>query len=66
MSGRERPGPWLTAVIAWAAATGIVGGIYALWVLSRGEAVQWSLVGEAALYAAPLAVFLAWRDARRR
>jgi len=65
VNGR-RPAPLLTALIAWAAATGIVGVIYALWLFSRGEAMQWSLLGEAAGIAAPLALFLAWRDSRRR
>ncbi len=64
----NRPGrvnPWLAAVLSWALATGLVTAIYAIWLRSQGQSIAWELVGEAALIAAPLALFRAWRDRER-
>lgn len=58
--------PWVTAVVSWALATGLVSGLFVLWSVIQGDPVQWSMVRDAAFMAAPLALVLAWRDSRSR
>ncbi|HWI65953.1 MAG TPA: hypothetical protein VNT75_29335 [Symbiobacteriaceae bacterium] len=57
---------WVAAVLSWLLATGVVSGIYVLWLTIRGEAIQWTFIRDAALMAAPIALFRAWRDSSRR
>jgi|GEM_PF-2859696 len=65
MNGPRRVNPWLAALLSWALATGLVTAVYALWLRSQGQTIEWELVGEAAMIAAPLALFRAWRDRER-
>ncbi|HYF91582.1 MAG TPA: hypothetical protein VD969_05010 [Symbiobacteriaceae bacterium] len=58
--------PWGAAFLSWFLAAGIVSGVYLLWVTLRGGVIQWSIIRDAALMAAPIALFRAWRDSGRR
>lgn len=58
--------PWLVALLSWALATGLVAGVYAVWQVSQGKVAHWSIVRDAALMAAPIALFRAWRDRARK
>ncbi|MDF2627515.1 MAG: hypothetical protein K0R39_1346 [Symbiobacteriaceae bacterium] len=58
--------PWVAAAISWLLATGLVSGGYTLWLLKSGKPTDWTILRDAALMAAPLALFRAWRDARDR
>lgn len=64
-NGSKRLSPWVTALLTWALATGLVSAVYAAWRLSQGKEMRWDLVGEASLFAIPLALFGAWRETRR-
>lgn len=58
--------PWVAGVLSWLIATGLVSGVYMIWTVTRGQTVNWTIVRDAALMAAPLALFRAWRDSGRR
>ena len=65
MRRRLAASPWLTALVSWIVATVVVAGGFALWQRSNGAPFFWEDVRDAALIAAPLALFRAWRDIRR-
>lgn len=64
MNGPGRMNPWAAAALSWVLATGLATAGYAVWQLSQGKAMNWQMVGEAAVIALPLALFRAWRDKR--
>ena len=57
---------WVAAILSWLLATVLVSGTYVLWLTIRHQPIQWSFVRDAALMAAPIALFRAWRDSGRR
>lgn len=58
--------PWLAAVLSWALATALITAAYAVWTASNGEPFRWDIVRDSSLFAAPLALFRAWRDSRKK
>lgn len=62
---RLRNNPWLLALVSWLVATCLVTLIFTLYKSSRGEAVNWVIVRNAAAFAAIPAVIMSFRDWRR-
>jgi len=58
--------PWVAAVSAWVLATVLVTGAFTAWQYAHGQPIRWDFIRDAALIAAPLALFRAWRDRGRR
>jgi hypothetical protein len=58
--------PWVAAGISWLLATVLVSAVYTLWQVKSGKPADWLILRDAAVMAAPLALFRAWRDARGR
>jgi hypothetical protein len=58
--------PWLAAILSWAVAVLLVTVGYGVWLRSQGEPFHWSILRDAALFAAPVALLRAWRDSRPR
>lgn len=59
---RSRLRPILFAMAAWAGATALVVGGYAVWAIVKGVEFRWDLARDAALMALPIALVFAWRD----
>lgn len=66
MSGRRQINPWWMAIVSWAVASVLVGGGFILYSLYQGRSIPWDLVRDAALMVAPIALFIGWRDSRRK
>lgn len=54
------------AVVSWLVASTLVGGGFIVYSLYQGQSIRWDLIREAALMVAPIALFIGWRDSRRK
>lgn len=66
MKGQRQVSPWVMAGVSWLVASTLVGGSFILYSLYQGQPIRWDLIREAALMVAPIALFIGWRDSRRR
>lgn len=54
------------AAVSWLVASTVVGGGFIVYSLSQGQPIRWDLIRDAALMVAPIALFIGWRDSRRK
>lgn len=66
MSDQRQVSSWIMAVVSWLVASTLVGGGFIVYSLYQGQSIRWDLIREAALMVAPIALFIGWRDSRRK
>lgn len=53
---------WVVALLSWVLALAIVVVAYAAWQYTHGRPLQWDVVRDSAIFTAPMALLMAFRD----